>query len=311
MKTYAFALAAWLVAFGCGGCARPGPDAAEAAKPAARAKVKPGNYALTGEVLSVDVPKQTVRVRHDEIQGYMPAMTMDFLVSAGDAAAVKPGQRIRAEMAPSKDGDFRLERIWPDDKADVDAVTAGARQLREDTHNRGKSAYREIGETLPEFALYDQEGRVVKSARFRGKQIMLNFIFTRCPVATMCPAATAKMISLQKLAREAAVPNLEIVSITLDPDYDTPGILKEYAVARGIDTGNFSFLTGPESAIKDLLAQFGVIAEFEGELLKHTLATLLIDESGKIIHRADGSSWEAKEFVAKMNAHRGEPAARK
>ena len=71
---------------------------------------------------------------------------------------------------------------------------------------------------------------------------------------------------------------------------------------RGIDTANFSFLTGPESAIRDLLTQFGIIAEFEGDLLKHTLATVLVDERGKIIHRADGSVWEAREFVAKMKA---------
>ena len=69
---------------------------------------------------------------------------------------------------------------------------------------------------------------------------------------------------------------------------------------RGVDTSNFSFLTGPESAIRDLLTQFGVIAEFKGNLLNHTLATLLIDEDGKIIHRADGSTWEPAEFVGKM-----------
>ena len=94
--------------------------------------------------------------------------------------------------------------------------------------------------------------------------------------------------------------NLELVSITLDPAYDTPGVLKEYAAVRGIDTTNFSFLTGPENAIKDLLTQFGVIAEFKGDLISHTLATLLIDENGKIIHRADGSQWEPSDFVAKM-----------
>ena len=145
----------------------------------------------------------------------------------------------------------------------------------------------------------------MQSVRFLGKQIMVNFIFTRCPVATMCPAATAKMMSAQKLARAAAVPNLELVSITLDPAYDTPGILKDYTVTRGIDTANFSFLTGPQTAIKDLLSQFGVIAEFEGDLLKHTLTTLLIDENGKIIHRADGSAWEPADFVAKMKTGRG------
>ena len=116
----------------------------------------------------------------------------------------------------------------------------------------------------------------------------------------MCPASTAKMMSLQKLAREAGVQNLELVSITLDPAYDTPGVLKDYAQARGIDTSNFSFLTGPERAIKNLLTQFGVIAQFQGDILQHTLATLLIGEDGKIRHRADSSQWEPQEFVAKL-----------
>jgi protein SCO1/2 len=116
----------------------------------------------------------------------------------------------------------------------------------------------------------------------------------------MCPAATLRMMAVQKKAREAGVRNLELISITLDPAYDTPGVLKEYAVGRGIDTGNFSFLTGPEPAIRDLLTQFGVIAEFSDGLLKHTLATLLVNEQGRIIHRADGSEWSVDEFVDKM-----------
>ncbi|MDO8542462.1 MAG: SCO family protein [Opitutaceae bacterium] len=277
------------------GCSKPAtPPAVNAARPAEE------RYALTGEILRIDAERKVLVVRHDEIKGYMPAMTMEFIVSAADLALAKPGRQIRAEMVPSKTGDFRLEKIWPDDKVSADTVTAAARQLREDTHNRGKSAYREVGEKVPSFALYDQNGGVVQSDRFAGKQIMLNFIFTRCPVATMCPAATAKMVQTQKRAREAGVKNLELISITLDPAYDTPGVLKEYAEVRGIDTSNFSFLTGPESAIKDLLAQFGVIAEFKGDILQHTLTTLLIDEKGAIKHRTDGSAWEPQDFIARM-----------
>lgn len=284
------------VAGAAGGCSRaPTLATQDAAK-----KEKEERHPLTGEVLKVDAEKKIAVVQHDEIKGYMPAMTMEFVVSAGDAAVLKPGQRIRAEMVAVPSGDFRLEKIWPDDKAAADAVKAGALQLRQDTHTRGKSVYREVGEAVPEFALYDQAGRVVQSGRWRGKQIMVNFIFTRCPVATMCPAATEKMIAVQKQAKAAGVANLELISITLDPKYDTPGVLKEYADARGIDTTNFSLLTGPETAIKDLLTQFGVIAEFEGDMLKHTLATLLINAEGKIAHRTDGSAWEAKDFVAKM-----------
>lgn len=257
-------------------------------------------YPLTGRIVRVEAERKVLVVHHDEIKDYMPAMTMEFLVGPGDLAIARPGMSIRAEMVPAKEGDFRLEKIWPDERAAADTVAAGAKRLAEETSNRGKAAYREIGEKVPEFALFDQNGAVVQSTRFAGKQIMLNFIFTRCPVATMCPAATAKMVSTQRLAAEAGVKNLHLVSITLDPAYDTPGVLKEYADLRGIDTSNFSFLTGPDKAIKDLLAQFGVIAQFQGDLLQHTLATLLIDERGKIIHRADGSQWEPKDFVAKM-----------
>lgn len=295
MQPSALALTAALAALALAGCSRSDPAApAESAAPAEK------RYPITGEVLSADPTRKILIVHHDEVPGYMPEMTMEFIVSAGDLAVIKPGMRIRAEMIPSDTGDFRLEKIWPDDRTAAAAVEAGTKALRQDTMIRGRGVYREVGEQAPEFVLYDQNGTVVQSARFRGKQVMLNFIFTRCPVATMCPASTMKMMASQQLAKEAGVPNIEFVSITLDPAYDTPGVLKEYADVRGIDTTNFSFLTGPESAIKDLLAQFGVITAFEGNLINHTLATVLIDANGRIIHRADGSVWEPKDFVAKM-----------
>jgi protein SCO1/2 len=272
------------------------PSAPEAAP----ADAGPKTYPLTGQIIKVDAERRTLLVDHDEIPGYMPRMVMEFLVSAGDLAIAREGGRIRAVLVPSKDGDFRLEQIWPVDPTADATVSVAANALRQDTTIRGKRAYREVGENLPDFALYDQTGGVVSAARFRGKQIALNFIFTRCPVATMCPAATERMMTLQAEARKAGVTNLELISITLDPEYDTPGVLKEYALARGIDTTNFSFLTGPESAIKDLLMQFGVIAQFDGSILQHTLATLLINENGRIVHRADGSRWDVQEFVGKM-----------
>ncbi len=294
MKSYALLAAGALALLGAAGCSRSGAKTEAAAVPEEK------RYPLTGEVVSVDAARKVLVVQHDEIKGLMPAMTMEFAVSGSDAAAAKPGQRIRAELIPSDKGAWRLEKIWPDDKSAAAAIAAQATALRQDTLIRGNGAYREVGEKIPDFALYDQEGRVVQSVRFHGKQIMLNFIFSRCPVATMCPASTLKMMAVQKLAREAGVKNLELVSITLDPAYDSPAVLKDYAATRGIDTANFSFLTGPDSAIKDLLTQFGIIAEFDGNLLKHTLSTLLIDENGRIIQRADGSAWEPADFVAKM-----------
>lgn len=271
-------------------------------KPSSSSTATPGEkrHPLTGEILSVDTEKNLLRVKHEKIEGYMPAMTMDFMVSLGDAKLAQPGQRIRAELVEQDDGEFRLEKIWPASAAEVAKIEAAANALTQETVAFGRGAYREIGERAPQFTLFDQDGRVVESQRFRGKQVMINFIFTRCPVAKMCPAAVARFQQTQKLARENGVANLELISFSLDPEYDTPGILKEYTIQRAIDTSNYSFLTGPQMAIKSLLQQFGILTEMQGDLLNHTAATLLLDETGRIIHRADGSEWDVKEFVGKM-----------
>jgi len=257
-------------------------------------------YPLTGEIIGVDAPAKTIRVRHEEIKGFMPAMAMDFDVGAGDLANAQAGRRIRAELVTTGNGEFRLENIWPADPAETAAVDAAAATLGQETVIRGNQVYREVGENAPQFALFDQDGQLVKSDRFRGRQVMLNFIYTRCQVAKMCPAAVARFQQVQRLAREAGIKNLELLSVSLDPAYDTPGVLKEYARMRSIDTGNYSFLTGPETAIKNLLAQFGVLREFQGNILNHTATTLLLDETGKIVYRADGSTWDVQEFVLKM-----------
>lgn len=286
----------WALLLLAAGCGRTADPAVSPAAPAA-----PPRYPLTGVILRVEADRGVLIVQHDEIKDFMPAMTMEFTASPGEVAAARPGQRIRAEMVPVEGGDYRLERIWPDDRTvEAKAVAAAALQLRQDTHTRGRNPYREIGESSPDFALLDQDGRVVQFSRFRGKTVLLNFIFTRCPVPTMCPAATAKMITAQRLARDAGVSGFELVSITLDPAHDTPGVLHAYASQRGIDTSNFSFLTGPEQAIRDLLAQFGVSTHFQGEILQHTLATVLISPDGRIAHRADGSPWDPQDFVRRL-----------
>jgi protein SCO1/2 len=281
----------WLAA-GCG--KQPAVVAAAPVPPAEK------RHPLTGEVVKVDLGRKTLLVTHDEIKGFMPAMTMEFTVPKPDLEILRPGQRIRAELVEGKGGDWRLEKIWPDDAATRAALDASAKALAQDTAMRGKDLYREVGEAAPEFTLLDQEGRAVAQTRFRGKFVVLNFIFTRCPIATMCPAATLRMMALQKAARDAGVTDLELVSVSLDPEYDTPGVLHDYAAVRGIDTSNFTFLTGPDAAVRQLLAQLGVVREFTGDTIKHSLATLLIDPQGRIIYREDGSKWLPEEFVRRI-----------
>ena len=289
-------LLALLATGGTTGC-QPRSDVA---RPVASAKTTTANRVLTGRVVSVLKERASLLIDHDEIPGFMPRMTMEFLVGPGDLALAREGAALRATLVDEGAGRFRLEGVWWVDSVKDAAVGQASSKLREDTNIRGRAAYREVGENLPDFALYDQRGEVVDAGRWRGKQILLNFIFTRCPVATMCPASTARMMETQAKAKAAGVLNLELISITLDPEYDTPGVLREYAEVRGIDTTNFSFLTGPEGAIKDLFKQFGILTEMKGGVLTHTLATLLINDQGRIVWRADGSVWTADEFVERM-----------
>ena len=269
--------------------------------PPAPAASPAGPHPIRGEIVGLDRPRQVVLIHHEEIPGYMPAMTMEFSIAGIDFAVLREGQRISALMGEAVDGVFPLTRFRVLDPAADAAVDAAARELRQDTHVRGRRAYREIGETAPDFTLWNQEGRAVSSAHFRGRWVVLNFIFTRCPVAEMCPAATARMMALQAAARRSGVKDLELVSISFDP-HDTPPVLKAYAAIRGIDTSNFSFLTGPEQAIRDLLAQFGVVARPGESIYKHTLATLLIRADGRIVHRVDGSNWSSDEFIRLLPA---------
>ncbi len=286
-----FATSLVLLGLGC----RPRVDAEDSS-----ALEVPGR-ALTGQIVSVDVERGTLLVDHDEIPDYMPPMTMEFQASAADLANAEPGQRIRARLIEEGEDVFRLAHIWPVDDVAASQVGGSAAALREDTTIRGRSAFRSVGENLPSFALYDQTGKVVDISRYRGKYILLNFIYTRCPIATMCPAAVNLMEAVQHDVRKAGHGDqFELISITFDPEYDTPGVLREFAEIRGIDTSNYSFMTGPESAIKDLLKQFGVLAQVQGPMIKHTLATLLIDPQGRIIDRADGSQWDVEQFVRKI-----------
>jgi protein SCO1/2 len=259
-------------------------------------------WPLTGQIVRVDHERGTLLVDHDDIPGFMSAMVMEFQVGEGDLAIAIEGARISARLVEEDLGQYRLEHIWRIDDVDSSRVVGAAAALRQDTTIRGSKAYRAVGENLPSFALYDQNGKVVDISKFRGKKILMNFIYTRCPIVTMCPAAVVNMMAVQAAVAEAGRSDeLALISITFDPEYDTPGVLREYAEVRGIDTSNYLFLTGPELAIKDLITQFGVqVGEVEGPLIQHTLATLLIDADGRIIDRADGSQWDVTQFVRKI-----------
>jgi protein SCO1 len=259
-------------------------------------------YDLRGEVVSVDGPHHSLVVHHEEIKGFMPSMTMPFSVEGADMAAFAEGNHIEAKLIDDHKGNMTLRSVRIIDRTKESVVDAATNVLGQETNALGRNAFRDVGDRSPAFTLYDQDNRVVSTDQFKGKRIVLNFIYTRCPVATMCPAATARMMALQAEIKRRAIKDVQLVSISLDPAYDTPPVLKRYASERGIDTGNFCFLTGPEKAVRSLLTSFGVLVIPSDNLFKHTLSTVLIDRDLRIRYRVEGDAWTPKDFADRLEA---------
>ena len=253
-------------------------------------------HLLIGTITAVDEAAGLLEVAHEEIPDLMPAMTMKFEVSAGDLKNGKEGQKIRARMIRDENGAFQLIKIWPLDEQVSNDLKRVNQRLQEQAKGLPSGYHYGEGDESPDFALLDQFGEVVTNDQFSGKPLMLNFIFTRCTDANMCPLSTSKMVQLQKLAQASAL-DVNFVSITLDPQYDTPGVLRQYAEAYGIDGSNFKFVTGPKSAVRDLVKSHGVTSIDKVDTIMHSLATVLIDEDGTIAKRSDKSAWTPEEFL--------------
>lgn len=221
-------------------------------------------------------------------------------VGRGDARILRAGEAVRGELVRFGDG-YRLQTIFPNDPVKRGTVARLGDRLRQDTVTRGSKVFRGVGEYMPRFALYDSDGSVFLSESLKGNYAVMNFIFTRCANPVMCPAATARMVELQEMVKAEGLTDVRLVSVTLDPPYDTPGIFRAYAMDKGIDTAMFHLLGGPEQIVEDLKMQMGVLAEpDEEEIVRHTMSTALIDPTGRIIYRVPGSMWSPKVFLREI-----------
>jgi protein SCO1/2 len=147
----------------------------------------------------------------------------------------------------------------------------------------------------PEFALTAQDGREVKLADLRGKVVAVTFIFTRC--TDTCPVLTPMMSFVQDRLGSDFGAKIAFVSITVDPERDTPEVLKEYGEAFGANFAGWFFLTGPPSAIADVTCRYGVFAaKTESGSVDHTFLTSIIDRRGVLRVQYLGVRFDPEEF---------------
>lgn len=229
-------------------------------------------HAVDGLVVAVNPPMFTVA--HRPIPGYMQAMTMDFrAASPTELEKVRPGARVRFTL---QDRVARGIRVVPAGDSDMPKPTVEPR----------------IGEPAPDFKLIDQHGRPVSLGSFRGKIIALNFLYTRCPMPEVCPRLAASFASLQR-----KIPEVVLLSITIDPQWDTPEVLAEYAkLWRARDEG-WRFLTGSPETVKQAATAWGLIYWPEEGAIVHTSRTAIIGRDGKLLAMVEGSSHRTDQLV--------------
>ena len=219
-----------------------------------------------------------------------------FRVGAGDLEIGYEGRTIRANAVEYADK-WHLEQIFPLDGLGAKAARDVNRQLRLSTATMSRRKYVKEGDYIPNFAMIDQNGEFLQIRQLQGKPFILNFIFTRCAVPKMCPASSKRMSVLQDTIRDSELSDLQFVTISFDPEFDSPGILRQYAQGYTMESENFHLLTGDSAVVDDLLRQFGIVTMEEDGTINHTMATLLIDRNGRVTYRKEGTTWTIEEFL--------------
>jgi protein SCO1/2 len=220
-----------------------------------------------------------------------------FRVSPGDLVIGYEGRSIRAN-ATFYAKRWHLEQVFPLDGLGAKAARDVNHQLHQATASMSRRKFVRQGDYIPNFAMINQHGQFLQARQLQGKPFILNFIFTRCQVPTMCPASSERMAHMQEAARERGLDDLQFVTITFDPAFDSPGILKQYAEGYGMEADNFHLLTtGEPSVVDDLLRQFGILTMEEDGTINHTMATLLVDANGRVAFRKEGATWSTEDFL--------------
>jgi cytochrome oxidase Cu insertion factor (SCO1/SenC/PrrC family) len=170
--------------------------------------------------------------------------------------------------------------------------------------NAGRVIPVQLGGTLPAGTLVDQNGRVVQLAQaFRGKTLLLSFVFTRCPDRTLCPAISAKFAYLQQ---QLDAKRFALAEITLDPQYDSPAVLRNYAAAYGARSGSWTLLTGTGSTIQRLLDEFTISSmRVSTSNFLHDDRLIVVTPAGKVADIVETGDWDPQSVAAQARAVSG------
>jgi protein SCO1/2 len=248
-------------------------------------------FDLKGKVVAVDKGQRQVIIAHEPIKGYMDAMTMPFHIKDDWALPVlAPGQVVQATLIVQGD------RSW------IEGLRIT--QTKDISGSAVANSAPKVGDEVPDFHLLNQDNKRIHLSQYRGRPVLLTFIYTRCPLPDYCPR-TSKNFSeihrgLQSISQSSRRPHL--LTISFDTDFDTPAVLKAYA-ARYMNPVIFSeweFATGSPDEIKKITGYFGLSYWRESGQIIHTLVTALIGPDGRIARLYLGNEWTSRQVLAEL-----------
>jgi protein SCO1 len=249
-------------------------------------------YKLTGKIVSVDKSALTAMIDTDEIKDFMEPMTMSYKVKdAKELDGLAAGDTISADLE-KQDEDYWLQNIK------VTKKSTGTPPAKSEFHMPSP------GEPVPDFKLVNQSDRQVSLARYRGRTLIVTFIYTRCPFPDFCPRVSEKFAEINRdmSSQPALFAKIHLLSVSFDPGYDTPKVLTDFGRKwAGAQPGIFNHWEFAAVTAGDLPAMakfFGltVIPE-KDDIITHSLSTAVIGPDGKIYRWYHGSDWQATDVL--------------
>ncbi len=251
-------------------------------------------YKLRGKVVSTDAAKSEVTLDHEEIKDFMGAMTMPYkLKDPTILSELHPGDTVTADVLVS-DRDVLVDHF---------VVVA---QAKPDYKPGVLYHVPKAGDEVPDFALLNQSNEKIHLGQFRGKALLLTFIYTRCPLADFCPRMSKNFAKIDKTL--VGEPNLldktHLLSVSFDPEYDTPAVLRSYGGAYTEKYTNekfehWDFAAPAKSDLTEMEKFFdiGAIPETNSSIT-HSLSTVLIGPDGKVANWYPGNEWNPEEVLS-------------
>jgi protein SCO1 len=261
-------------------------------------------YPFKGKVVAVNKEKKTATIEHDEIPGYMEAMTMDFPIHEDWVwNDLTPGSEVRADLVVDNSG---KDPYWLEKIGIIAAPDPNRPALPEN------EKFAQIGKPVPDFQLINQDGKRISMRDFRGKALAVTFIYAQCPLPDYCIKMSANFSDLANhvASDPAEKEKIKLLSISFDPERDTPEKLKSYGIGylgRNAKAGfsTWQLAVGSDQEVRAIADFFGLRYEVDPNdktQIIHSLRTAVISPDGKVTKIFSGNDWTPNDLLRELKA---------